>query len=733
MRMHSPLIGFAAGFASLALAGAAQAGPDESGTAIIDEPNGIPGICDQPCYSVTKEYEVWLEGNPDSPDPLAGNNTYVYRLTHSGGTGTPLGIIPPLLGFELSVDTTQVTAAGYIGTSSGVTPDGTTIDAVNNVVSWDFTTSFLNPGEVSKLLTIHSPLLPGELTDTMVSVSGGFSLAAQGMCIGPFVEPMGQDCNLTVEKEGCVQQPPDPGGDACEGKVTAFTFEYTGLGCDASSHLQNPKKVMCIGGANGEEPVDIVVGGKKRKRWGRHWGWWGKKRHKKVVFASVNDVSVGDSITVDASAAGKHTLGSATYIKISQGNGWHDIIEIDKFHTSCSQPLAPGNQFGSALITSLTSTQGGTVDLEEDGEECATSIDVAPAPHCEGKIESLQLRYIGGDCGQTMHSQASGKVECWDSPAGPTADPVRIIISDGAAAPPATNVYVDVTGVVGGDIITVNASDAGHSRLKSVTGYWIKKANTGEVLQDGYWHTSCSQPLNLGDVIGALQVFGMDTTQGGTVALGASVDYTYTVTNPNDGQADNVEVLDDQIGVIVTGASIPAMTSVSYVATQIIEEATTNIATVTGDVAGTVCVGEDDSVTITLNEPPEEPTTCTKKIAAVLFKYTGPDIPGATVVFKAKSFMNDSVTYNIDLVNGMVLSMPSENGYTIDGTAHGETHLGSKMWVIINGVEETIHTSCSKPFTTNQPAPLHGGGTSTNWFVVDFAEKQHHHHHHCHH
>ena len=114
-----------------------------------------------------------------------------------------------------------------------------------------------------------------------------------------------------------------------------------------------------------EHPVDIVVYGKKRKRWS--WGWWGKKKHKKNVLAVATDVHLGDTITVDAGHGGKHKIGSEITIRITTGNGVHEFLELDKFHTSCSQPLGPGNQFGSMLITALTSTQGGTVGERRRG------------------------------------------------------------------------------------------------------------------------------------------------------------------------------------------------------------------------------------------------------------------------------------------------------------------------------------------------------------------------------
>jgi len=720
----------------LGIAPAAWSAPDYAGSSELVEPNGFPGVCDQPCYIAGVETEVWLPTNPDNPLPLAGNNTYVFKVTHAGGSGP---FIPALLNFEIAVDLNEVNDVGFLPTSGGVAPSGT--QTLNGAVTWDFLATSIVNGESSKLLYIHSPLLPGGVNNNSASVAGQAALDAPGSCLGP-LDPPGPQCSLGIEKEGCVVQEPDVDGDGCEGRVTSFSFEYTGLGCDASSHLQNPRKVRCKGGANGEDPVDILVSSKKRKRWSWDAGWWGKKRHRKTIFAAESDVHVGDTIVVDAATAGRNKIGSKTYVTISTADGDHELIELDKFHTSCSQPFGPGMVFGSVQITSVTSSEGGTVSLDDEDEDCSTSIDLMPPPHCEGKVKTLQLRYSGGDCSQSLNTQAAGKSGCTDiNPS--SSNPVRIILSDGASPPPASSVYLDETMIAGGDILTVDASSVSHcsydGHLRSVIGFWIKDAITDELIQDGYFHTSCSQPLNLGDQFGSLQVFGLDTTNGGSVALGSEVEYSYVVTNPNPGAASSVSVDDDILGNIASGVTIPAGGSATFTATALVETETTNIVTVSGEVGGQVCSPGTDSATITLTAPPEEPQVCTKKIAATLLEYIGPDIPGANVEFIAKSFDEDPVVYSgVDLTNGTILSKPSENGFTIDGTTHGESSLGSKLTISINGVDEVIHTSCSVPFATNQPAPLNNpsGAPSPNWKVVDFTqkmEKKDHHHHHGHH
>jgi hypothetical protein len=81
----------------------------------------------------------------------------------------------------------------------------------------------------------------------------------------------------------------------------------------------------------------------------------------------------------------------------------------------------------------------------------------------------------------------------------------------------------------------------------------------------------------------------------------------------------------------------------------------------------------------------------------------------------------------IDLVGGVTeLTLPAENGFSIDATAHGVDALGHKTLVTIDGAWEKIDTSChgSDPFETGKPAPLYWStDTSTNWMVVGFTQK----------
>jgi hypothetical protein len=111
----------------------------------------------------------------------------------------------------------------------------------------------------------------------------------------------------------------------------------------------------------------------------------------------------------------------------------------------------------------------------------------------------------------------------------------------------------------------------------------------------------------------------------------------------------------------------------------------------------------------------------------MLLLYTGPELLGAEVKIFADKFSSEPVIYsNVDLIpNVTFLMSPAQNDWTIDATAQGQSELGAKTKIYINGIEEVLHTSCSTPFVVMKPAPLDNpkGDPSPNWFVWDFIQK----------
>jgi len=241
-------------------------------------------------------------------------------------------------------------------------------------------------------------------------------------------------------------------------------------------------------------------------------------------------------------------------------------------------------------------------------------------------------------------------------------------------------------------------------------------------------HTSCSQPLELGDQFGSLVLTAFDGKSGAN-----EVTYFYAVTN--NGDPVTSVMLVDRVGVdVVFSTSLPNLgtgESASASDTRSISETTTNEVTVTGFLVSSEECSDTDEVTVTVKEPPTPP--CTTKVQAMLLNYTG-----ATSLTNVEFDPDKGPSVTYPTVNpGDTLSMPAQNDWTIDATVGGEEELGAKTKILIDGVlTEIIHTSCSAPFAAGAPAPLDGGSPgvtgnpdpdkgdpSPNWFVESFDQK----------
>ncbi len=118
------------------------------------------------------------------------------------------------------------------------------------------------------------------------------------------------------------------GDDICEAfeKPVTLTMRYTGDGPDATSNSQDPGKVTVSGDPNDASPVVIAVNG-----------------------AVVGTVELGETFEVVVD-------GSNTNVVISTPGG-QQLQEVD-FHTSCSQPLFIGDQFGALELVDSVDTNG---------------------------------------------------------------------------------------------------------------------------------------------------------------------------------------------------------------------------------------------------------------------------------------------------------------------------------------------------------------------------------------
>ncbi|MCH9039349.1 MAG: hypothetical protein IIC23_08135, partial [Chloroflexi bacterium] len=137
---------------------------------------------------------------------------------------------------------------------------------------------------------------------------------------------------------------PTPSIDVCAGgRPTQLTFIYTGDLCTASSHSQG--KAVCTDEATAASgPVEIK--------------YTGKDAGTKITVSPGSGASTGEVINVGntfvlTSSRGDKGLHSNSKFDILQGG---NIIQQLEIHTSCSNPLFVGDQFGSLRVAGFVST-----------------------------------------------------------------------------------------------------------------------------------------------------------------------------------------------------------------------------------------------------------------------------------------------------------------------------------------------------------------------------------------
>ncbi|HEU0022490.1 MAG TPA: hypothetical protein VFR55_12595, partial [Dehalococcoidia bacterium] len=173
-------------------------------------------------------------------------------------------------------------------------------------------------------------------------------------------------------------------------------------------------------------------------------------------------------------------------------NGDH-ILDLDETWLYQKTGTVKSGQYKNIGQVSGVDPHGNTVRDQDPSHH----IGVFPAGDiCEGKgkLQTLTMRYTGGNTQD--HSQAPGKVKVSGDPG--SASPVRITVG----------AHFNGTVNLGEDFVI----DATGSRLGANTKVLIKD-QTGKLLQEIDFHTSCSQPLERGDRFGAIQVINATSTR----------------------------------------------------------------------------------------------------------------------------------------------------------------------------------------------------------------------------
>ena len=131
-----------------------------------------------------------------------------------------------------------------------------------------------------------------------------------------------------------IDPPVDPATCDTNVAIAAVTFRYTGQGCLCSTNDQGGRS-YCEGNAAYQQPIRIRV----------------ENDNGTGVYADVDGVLLEETVRAAASNAGQQTL--RAQIRALLYNDGGSLLEELSIHTSCSEPLNIGDQFGSLRVVSL--------------------------------------------------------------------------------------------------------------------------------------------------------------------------------------------------------------------------------------------------------------------------------------------------------------------------------------------------------------------------------------------
>ncbi len=408
-----------------------------------------------------------------------------------------------------------------------------------------------------------------ELTSEQSTFDGTFDADFFGDAkgtIGRIAAPA--DCSLTLDKTCRVIFPADA-DLACSGKIVALRLRYTGLGFDGISTVE----IVGSSGASASYDLDLAPG---------------------AVLSGQNGFSI------DATFAGERDLGSRTSIFV---NGVEEEI-----HTSCSAPVvagqpAPlndpkGDPSPNWLVEAFIDRDGNDVTIPDPVFAESCEIPTPGNALCDDRPTAIQFRYTGNDCAASSNDQSDDKFDCEDF--GSASGPVSIVIFND------NDIYADLSGVEAGAVIDAIAANAGNDEFDSEVEAEIRDA-AGNLLQTLRLHTSCSQPLALGDAYGSLEVTSFTNEEQGTVQAGSELEFRYVVGNPGPGTATDLLITDTALNPPeVPGtpiASLAAGQEATRTASTFIDGPTDGVATLSAMVDGVSCEVMD-ATPVTVATPP---------------------------------------------------------------------------------------------------------------------------------
>ncbi len=394
------------------------------------------------------------------------------------------------------------------------------------------------------------------------------------------------NCDLDLDKQCLVEPLPPTDFDKCKGKLQQFTVIWDGDGAIEITGVN-----MGTTSASG-----TVTPGDEVTFYGPY---------------DSNDVVV-DIVSLD-NVAGE--TGQSTF---------HMSCSDDDFNSpdDCGKLAGDGKDKSGYInlwrLEGFIDADGQVLNCtpDEEGEFADNcSFTPPPVPSCQTlkdakqKLTSLTFQYTGGGCDESDNDQDK-KAEC-------TTDPEDSIVSESVSVRAAGNdkfekdIYtVDPTLVAPDGTFEVSAEKfKSNSFVEIVDGAGITELN--EV------HTSCSQPLAVGDVFGSLTIVAINGVDGGV-----DVTYQYVVTNNGDALSE-VWVTDDPLGDIGGPVDVGPGDTATFTTLAHLLGTTVNTATAEGFLSNGEACSASDTVIVEAVEPPPQPAECKelKPIDALILEY----------------------------------------------------------------------------------------------------------------
>lgn len=408
--------------------------------------------------------------------------------------------------------------------------------------------SFYPGGGVGINLTSESSTYAGDFTVDFIGGAKG-QLGDQEVIVIP------DACEVAVETT-CIADVP-PVDMLCAAKIAATTLLYTGpdmYGVDVS--------LVGTAGGNVTYPsIDLISGVTVLTA---------ATEAEMTVDARPGDLGSKMTITVDGVAEVIHTSCSAVYVA-----GLPAPLDQPKGDPSPNWTVVSFVDKDGLVVDSTPVEPSSTCEIPPSGAGCFAN----------GSPTSITFEYTGGGCAMS-DSQALD-----EGLKPPTCDGAL----DEAQVAPMDTVDISAPGltvtpssVVLGDTFTVSGNFGSSTTIIMTDALGGTETNT--------FHTSCSAPLEVGDVFGGMSITLYNGEYGGT-----NVDFFYKVTNTGDTGITDV-LVDDIFDGDVPGSPIASMAAGDMVTltrtVSVINSIETSV-TVSALSGEAVC---DNAATVTVHE-----------------------------------------------------------------------------------------------------------------------------------